>query len=213
MRRSKPFSLFTALIALAALGACSWSTATRPFGWAYQGASYVGSGIASVPSGVAGAISGSAQQPLPMALRQYHVLAGDVLEVTLGSTGSVLGMASVDDKGRAMLPLAGRTHVAGLTFGEVARLIEAKHVSDVKVRLRAPPEALVVGEVATPGGVAYTDGLTLAALLTAAGGATHKADLRKIFITPRGEAEQSVEFDPALSILPGDVVRLKQRYF
>jgi polysaccharide export outer membrane protein len=180
--------------------------------WLEQKPKVVAAKIAAIPQGVAAAIS-AAPAPAPItALRCYRVALGDDLEVTLGGTQTVLGVATVSPSGMAVLPRKGETHVAGLTLDEIAQVIEKDH-GGVKVRLRSPAEVYVVGAVERPGGVAFEEGLTLVALLEHANGATYKADLRTVFVRPRGEPEQAVDFDPALPILPGDVVRLKERYF
>jgi polysaccharide export outer membrane protein len=180
--------------------------------WLEQRPKVVGAKIAAIPHGAAAAIS-AAPAPAPItALRRYRVVEGDDLEVTLAGTQTVLGVATVSPSGMAVLPRKGETHVAGLTLGEIEQVIEKDH-GGVKVRLRSPAEVYVVGAVERPGGVAFEEGLTLVALLEHASGATYRADLRTVFVKPRGEPEQAVDFDPALPILPGDVVRLKERYF
>jgi len=195
-----------ALALAVSLAACSVS-------WLDQKPKDVAAKIAAIPHGIAAAIS-AAPAPAPItALRQYRVVPGDDLEVTLKGTDTVLGVATVSAAGTATIPRKGETKVAGMTLTDIEVLIEGKNDAGVKVRLRVPAPVYVVGAVAAAGAVAYQDGLTLGALLSQAGGATHKADLRKVFVTPKSESEQATDFDPALPILPGDVVRLKERYF
>jgi polysaccharide export outer membrane protein len=180
--------------------------------WLQQKPQVTAAKIAAIPHGVAAAIS-AAPAPAPItALRRYRVAEGDELLVTLAGTQTVLGVATVSAAGKATLPRTGETHVARLTLDEIEQLIEQDQ-GGVTVRLKSPAEVYVVGAVERPGGVAFEEGLTLVALLEHARGATYKADLRTVFVKPRGEPEQAVAFDPALPILPGDVVRLKERYF
>ncbi|MFO1187826.1 MAG: polysaccharide biosynthesis/export family protein [Alphaproteobacteria bacterium] len=146
-------------------------------------------------------------------MRRYHVVAGDELTVTLSGTNTLLGNFAVSPDGTANLPRKGEMRILGLSLEEIEEAIEKDHGGGVKVKLKAPPDIYIVGAVGLAGGIPYTEGLTLEAALTKAGGATHRADLRKVFITPRGEAEQGTDFDPALPILPGDIVRLKERYY
>lgn len=199
-------ALALAIVLSPLLPACSMS-------WLDQKPKVIGAKIAAIPQGVAAAIS-AAPAPAPItAMRQYRVAPGDDLEVILKGTDTVLGVATVSSDGKATLPRRGEQKISGLTLGDVEQIIEGKNDAGVKVRLRAPAPVYVVGAVGMAGAVPYQDGMTLMALLTQAGGATHKADLRKVFVTPKSESEQSVDFDPALPILPGDVVRLKERYF
>jgi polysaccharide export outer membrane protein len=172
-----------------------------------------GDKIAKIPEGVAAALSPD-NGPAPITVvRRYHVVAGDELAVTLAGTDTLLGNVTVTPEGKAKLPRKGEARIAGLSLEEIEELIEKDHGGGVKVRLKAPGDVFIVGAVQLAGGIPYTDGLTLDAALIKAGGATHRADLRKVFITPRGDKEQGVDFDPALPILPGDVVRLKERYY
>ena len=147
-------------------------------------------------------------------MRQYRVQPGDELQVTLKGTTLLLGITTVQSDGHANLPRKGDQNVSNMSLDDIGALIERGGGNGVTVTLRAPASIYVVGEVANPGAVSWHAGLTLNALLTEAGGATHKADLRSVYIKPRGSAaETKTDFDPALPILPGDVVRLDERYF
>jgi len=147
-------------------------------------------------------------------MRQYRVLPGDELQVTLKGTTTLLGIATVQSDGHANLPRKGDQNVSNMSLDEIGALIEKGGGNGVTIALRAPAPIYVVGEIANPGAVMWHAGLTLNELLTEAGGATHKADLRSVYIKPRGLAsETKTDFDPALPILPGDVVRLEERYF
>ncbi len=141
------------------------------------------------------------------------MVVGDELAVTLAGTGTLLGNLTVSPEGKARLPRKGEARIAGLSLEEIEELIETDHGGGVKVRLKAPSDVFIVGAVEIAGAIPYTDGLTLEAALVRAGGATHRADLRKVFITARGDKEQGADFDPALPVLPGDVIRLKERYY
>jgi polysaccharide export outer membrane protein len=186
------------------LFACSWLDTTPR---------QVGDQVAKLPEGVAAALKPDAGPAPITALRRYRVVAGDELAITLAGTQTLLGNVTVSSEGSAVLPRKGETRIAGLSLDEIEAAIENNHDGGVKVRLKAPPDIYVVGAVQIAGGIPYTDGLTLEAALIKAGGATHRADLRKVFITPRGDKELGADFDPALPILPGDVVRLKERYY
>ena len=168
----------------------------------------------SVAKGISAAIAPQPDLFAVTAMRQYRVGPGDELQVILKGTQAALGNAVVTVDGHASLPRKGDTQVENMTLDEIAAFIEKDHGGGVAVTLRAPAAVYVVGTVAQPGPIAYREGLTLGALLTLTGGATHKADLRTVFIKPRrADAERSAAFDPALPILPGDVVRLQERYF
>ena len=168
----------------------------------------------NVAQGISNAISPQPDFSAITELRQYRVLPGDELQVTLKGTTTLLGTATVQSDGHANLPRKGDQNVSGMSLDAIGSLIEKGGGNGVTIELRAPAPIYVVGEVASPGAVAWRAGLTLAELLNEAGGATHKADLRSVYIKPRGAgSETRTDFDPVLPILPGDVVRLDERYF
>jgi protein involved in polysaccharide export with SLBB domain len=168
---------------------------------------------------VAQGISGAAGQPMVdpyavTAVRQYHVQPGDELQVTLKGSTAVLGVATIDRDGRAKLPRKGSSYVGGLTLDQIAAMIEGEDGGGVAVMLQSPAPIYLLGPVGAPGAFDYQAGLTLGALLDRAGGASYKADLRNVYVKPRGSGgEVKVPYDGALPILPGDVVRLDERYF
>lgn len=173
----------------------------------------LGTKLGKIPQGVVAAISSSKEQVPITAMRQFRLTAGDELEIRLAGSDALLGVATVSPDGTATLPRRGQQSVAGQTLVGVAKMVEGENDAPVKVRLRASAPVIVVGAVARAGNIPYRDGLTLVRVLAMAGGATHKADLRQVYIAPRGEPEQGADFDPALPILPGDTVRLAERYF
>jgi polysaccharide export outer membrane protein len=197
---------FVLVLAILSFAACSSN-------WLQHKPQEMGAKIAAIPQGVAAAISAAPAPPPITAMRQYRVLAGDMLEATLAGTPTILGVFSVNQEGAATVPRKGSTKIAGLTLDEIAKLIEGANGGAVRLHLTSPASILVIGAVNQAGSIAYEDGLTLGVLIARSGGASYKADLRKVFIKGREGAEQAADFDPALPVLPGDIVRLKERYF
>jgi len=164
--------------------------------------------------GISAAIAPRSDLFAVTAMRQYRVGPGDELQVTLKGTSNLLGTATVSSGGDANLPRKGVARVVDMTLGEIADVIENDHGAGVDVALRSPAPVYVVGEVKHPGAVTYKKGMTLGVLLADVGGATYKADLRSVFIKPRrAPSETKTDFNAALPILPGDVVRLEERFF
>jgi protein involved in polysaccharide export with SLBB domain len=146
--------------------------------------------------------------------RQYRVGVGDELRITLAGTEALLGDVAVGSDGTAKLPRAGKETVQGLSLAAIAALVNKGSDAKAKVSLVHPPQIYVVGQVVNPGAIAYRKGLTLGGLIALAGGATYKADLRSVAIKARhAKAEHKHAYDATLPILPGDVVRIEERYF
>ncbi|MBX3493974.1 MAG: SLBB domain-containing protein, partial [Parvibaculum sp.] len=71
----------------------------------------------------------------------------------------------------------------------------------------------IFGEVGNPGQYPYTSGMTILNAVAVAGGYTYRANQERVFIT-RGEgAEVAYPASQAVKVLPGDVVRIPERFF
>lgn len=110
----------------------------------------------------------------------FRLAPGDILTLHLYSmeTTSVEGVF-VDASGHLHVPLAGSIEVGGMTLGEAEAVIqlalrEYDEVVRVSLTVSTPAghQASVLGAVENPGRVVVTEGLRLADLLAAAGGAT-----------------------------------------
>jgi polysaccharide export outer membrane protein len=71
----------------------------------------------------------------------------------------------------------------------------------------------IYGEVGTPGQYPYRSGMTALNAIAVAGGYTYRANQDRLYIT-RGEGNE-VEYpaSQAVKVLPGDVVRVPERFF
>lgn len=110
----------------------------------------------------------------------FRLAPGDILTLQLYSveTTDVPGVF-VDASGHLHIPLAGSVEVGGMTLGEAEEVIqialrEFDEVVRVSLIVNTPAghQASVLGAVETPGRVLLTEGIRLADLLAAAGGAT-----------------------------------------
>jgi protein involved in polysaccharide export with SLBB domain len=71
-----------------------------------------------------------------------------------------------------------------------------------------------IGEVEHPGSFPYTSGLNVLSALAIAGGPTYRASKSTIMIQHPGESGlKEYAMDAAVPILPGDIVKVPQRYF
>lgn len=137
---------------------------------------------------------------------QYRVGPHDILTITVWDhpeltipagafrSAEAAGHLIAED-GTIFYPYAGTLRVAGLTVGEIRRLItrriSAKIVDpqvDVRVAQFRSQRAYIVGEVREPGPYAITDmPLTVIEAVNLAGGITLEADLQNLTISRDGE--------------------------
>ena len=70
----------------------------------------------------------------------------------------------------------------------------------------------ILGEVNDPGAYPYRAGMTILNAAALAGGFTYRANEKKIEITRGGVGEPRV-MPPETIVQPGDVIRVKERFF
>jgi protein involved in polysaccharide export with SLBB domain len=72
----------------------------------------------------------------------------------------------------------------------------------------------IIGEVHRPGSYAYVHGMTVLNAVALGGGFTHRAREQKVWLT-RGEDETKKEVlvEATTVIMPGDVIRVDERFF
>ena len=72
----------------------------------------------------------------------------------------------------------------------------------------------VLGEVQKPGEYSFRSGLNVLSAIAIAGGTTYRANSSRVYIQRFGSTDLT-EYDqsPTIMVMPGDVVRVPERYF
>jgi protein involved in polysaccharide export with SLBB domain len=151
---------------------------------------------------------------------ELRLAAGDKLRVTVFGEDKLSGEYQVDSAGSLSLPLAGTIQGAGLTKAELEQALTAKLKSEY---LRNPKVTVdvvsfrpfyVLGEVQKPGEYQFRSGLNVLSAIAIAGGATYRASTSKVLIQRSGSTEMTeYQQSPTVLVMPGDVVRVPERYF
>ena len=156
----------------------------------------------------------------PAAASEYRLGTGDKVRVVVYNEASLSGEFQVDDSGTMSLPLIGAVKAGGLTTRDLEKLLTQKlrggYVRDPKVSVEVANfrPFYVIGEVEKPGEYPYRNGLSILAAGAIAGGFTYRASRSKVFIKRASEQfERELPLSPTTVILPGDVVRVPERYF
>jgi protein involved in polysaccharide export with SLBB domain len=72
----------------------------------------------------------------------------------------------------------------------------------------------ILGEVNRPGEYAYSEGLTVMNAVATAGGFTYRANRGRVFIQRQGSPEEdSTRLRPDTQVMPGDTIRIGERFF
>lgn len=151
----------------------------------------------------------------------YLLEAGNMVRVTVFNQENLSGDVTVDPTGNVTLPLVGNIRAGGVTANELARRIQQALISNnllqapnVSVEVQTFRPFYVLGEVRQPGEFPYTIGMTVLSAIARAGGYDYRA-LENDVILVRSNKGKQEEFraDELTPILPGDIIRVRERRF
>jgi polysaccharide export outer membrane protein len=187
---------------------------------ALSGALLSGCSASSTPLTAVGSITPNAPGgPAPLG-SGMHLQAGDKVRVTVFGEDKISGEYEIDLDGFLSLPLAGTLKAAGQSKmeleGIIATKLKSNYLKDPKVTVDVVTfrPIYVLGEVQKPGEYPFRSGLNVMSALAVAGGSTYRASNSRVMIQRFGEsALKEYALDAAVPILPGDVIRLPERYF
>lgn len=148
------------------------------------------------------------------------VEAGDKLHITVFGEEKLTGDYQIDTGGYVALPLAGTIKAAGLTTPQLEKTLEARfrgtYLRDPKVTVEVITfrPFYVLGEVQKPGEYPYRAGLNVLSAIAIAGGATYRANTSEVLIQRAGTTTlQKLPQSPTIAVMPGDLVRVPERFF
>jgi polysaccharide export outer membrane protein len=178
--------------------------------------------VAFLVSGCAGsAISEAEQQSLAAAATGPAKLQpGDKVKLYVYGEDRLSGDYQLDQSGQISLPLAGTVEAQGLTQTQLEQALAKKFRSEylknpkVTVTIATLQPYYMMGEVSKPGEYAYKSGLNVLTALAIAGGPTYRASRSSVQIQRRGETSaRDYPISVTVPILPGDVIKVPERYF
>lgn len=154
-----------------------------------------------------------------VAIRTYRLGVGDKLKLTVFGEENLSGQFEVNALGHVPLPLAGDVPAKGLSIAEfrdaVARRLSDGYLKNPKVSVEVLNfrPIYVHGEVKNGGEFTYKTGLKLRDAVAMAGGYTYRANQNYVLIDREGEAEVRVAMPSSMPVLPGDNIRIPERFF
>jgi protein involved in polysaccharide export with SLBB domain len=151
----------------------------------------------------------------------YLLSPGDKLKVTVFNEPDLTGEFQVNHAGDIAFPLVGAIPAAGLSVAEfqnqLLRRLRNGYVRNARVSIEVASYRPfnVFGEVRNAGQYPFRPGLTVQDAIALAGGFTYRANSRTAYVRrANANTETTVQLDgPRVSILPGDDVRVPERYF
>jgi polysaccharide export outer membrane protein len=151
----------------------------------------------------------------------YRLSQGDKLKVTVFNEADLTGEFQVNERGNVAFPLVGEVQAANSTPDEfqqrLTTRLRGKYVKNprVSIEMTSYRPFNVLGEVRNAGQYPYRPGITVQDAVALAGGFTYRANTRTVYVR-RADAngEISVSTDgERVPILPGDNIRVPERYF
>jgi protein involved in polysaccharide export with SLBB domain len=147
----------------------------------------------------------------------YRLGPNDIVRIQVFGEEDLTLETKVEGDGQITYPLLGILHVGGLTIHELQQdlttRLAAGYLSKPKVTVTVARHRnfYVGGEVKTPGGYPYEEGLTVQKAITLAGGFTEKSDKRVITVTrAHGSQVEILTLEPDAMVRPDDLVAVAQ---
>lgn len=145
---------------------------------------------------------------------------GERIKVTVFGEDRLSGEYEIDPAGFVSLPLAGTVKAAGLSKpqmeAELAKKFRGEYLRDPKVTVDVSSfrPIYIFGEVGHAGEFPFRSGLNVMSALALAGGSTYRASRNTVLIQHLGESGfREYPLNSTIPVLPGDLIRVPERYF
>jgi polysaccharide export outer membrane protein len=152
----------------------------------------------------------------------YKVGPGDRLNITVFGEATLSREYAVTSAGAISFPLIGDLSVSGLTIAQLSdalvKKLGAGYMKDPRVTVEVVNYRpfFILGEVMRAGSYPYVTDLSVLQAVAMAGGYTYRANKSRVFIRRAGETMERTYVltpDNPVWLLPGDTIRIGERYF
>jgi polysaccharide export outer membrane protein len=150
----------------------------------------------------------------------YRLDTGDRIRLIVYGEPDLSGEFELDSTGELSLPLISNVEARQLSVRELEKVVTEKFKDGYLVNPRVSIEVLnfrpffILGEVKRPGSYPYVSGLTVMNAAALAGGYTYRAKTSNFTILRgKGEDRQEMDAEEDTVIMPGDTVRVDERFF
>ncbi|MEM7650454.1 MAG: polysaccharide biosynthesis/export family protein [Pseudomonadota bacterium] len=160
-------------------------------------------------------------QPDPQATPINTLSAGDILKITVFNDPDMSGEYAVSSNGQITMPLVGAFQAQGRSVDALQKEITETLKSDgilvdpkINIEIATLRPFYILGEVREPGSYASVPDLDVFKAIAIAGGLTPRAvkDRFEIY-RGSGESRQTIQANEATLVMPGDSIRVKERFF
>lgn len=174
-------------------------------------------------------VAGCAQTSAPLLQRAAYERSlgrtsqlgvGDKVRITVFGENDLTGLYAVTADGKIEFPLIGAVRAQGLTLSAFRQHLTARlangYLSNPKitVEIASYRPIFVHGEVRNGGEYPYRIGTRLKDAIAVAGGFNYRANETQVLLTREGEIGQVwANVDDNIAIMPGDNIRVVERFF
>ncbi len=145
---------------------------------------------------------------------------GERIKITVFGEDRLSGEFEIDPAGFVSLPLAGTIKAAGMSKAQLeqdlAKRFRGEYLRNPKVTVDVSNfrPFYIMGEVGKPGEYPYKSGLNVLSAIALAGGSSYRGSRTTVLIQHVGESGfREYPLNSTIPVLPGDLVRLPERYF
>jgi len=183
--------------------------------------------VAALALGACASAPPAMQAPIDAALEEgasfsesYRLGAGDKLRVNVYGEEDLSGEYLVGSEGGVSLPLIGEIAAGNMTLADLQEAIgdklRAGYIKEprVSVEITNYRPFYIFGEVKEGGEFPYQAGMSVLNAIAMAGGYSYRANMRNVYITHKGaSAELRYPANQETIVMPGDVIRISERFF
>lgn len=151
--------------------------------------------------------------------RVYRLGIGDKLRIVVFGEENLSGETEVGTLGTVDIPLIGDVPAKGRTISEFRRTVIAKLSNGYLNNPKVTVEVLnyrpiyVHGEVKTGGEFPYRTGVRMRDVIATAGGYTYRANKTYLVLERDGHPPYRIAMPTNMPVLPGDNIRIPERFF
>lgn len=148
--------------------------------------------------------------------QEYRLGSQDKISVTVFGEEDLSGDFELDGEGKVAMPLLGDIHLGNMTLREAEKAIADRLTPDylldpkVSIQVANYRPFYILGEVKSPGGYPFVNGMTVVQAVALAGGFTYRARTDNVVIV-RSSSRQVASQTTA--VMPGDIIEVPERFF
>ena len=151
--------------------------------------------------------------------KAYRLDIGDKVKLSVFDEKNISGEYEVNGRGQIAVPLIGEVPAKGRSLKELKRTLTSRLSNGYIKRPRISLDitnyrpVYVHGEVRSGGKFDYQNNLTFEDAIAMAGGYTYRAQKSYLILTRTGQRPVRLPLPATISVLPGDNIRVAERFF